>query len=184
MLACSISHCASTHLFLGPAESVSGRENLFQAVSKKWRIYRRIGPTRHDIVDFPLVGAATRIAARARSDALAPRRRGCAVDPFQRALLERFAPASVLIDPHFDVHAFHGPTGDYLQQPGGEPTRISWRSRAMACRRRCAMRCRERSKTTGKSRAPVASGAAAASSRFESRPVRSGAATIPMACCW
>ena len=45
------------HLFLGPAETVSGREGLFQPVSKKWRIYRRIGPTRHDIVDFPLIPA-------------------------------------------------------------------------------------------------------------------------------
>jgi two-component system, chemotaxis family, CheB/CheR fusion protein len=45
----------SGHLFLGPAESVSGPEGLFQPVSKKWRIYRRVGPTRHDIVDFPLV---------------------------------------------------------------------------------------------------------------------------------
>jgi PAS domain S-box-containing protein len=111
------------HLFLGPAESVSGQENLFQSVSKKWRIYRRIGPTRHDVVDFPLVGAHAGTAKTVEQShagaPLGPRR---AVDPFQRALLERFAPASVLIDRHFDAHASHGPTGDYLEQPGGEPT--------------------------------------------------------------
>ena len=107
------------HLFLGPAESVSGREGLFQPVSKRWRIYRRIGPTRHDIVDFPLIPAVALPAGTERPEPFSPR---AAIDPFQRALLERFAPASVLIDRHFTAHAFHGPTGDYLQQPGGEPT--------------------------------------------------------------
>ena len=107
------------HLFLGPAETVSGREGLFQPVSKKWRIYRRIGPTRHDIVDFPLIPAVALPAGTERPDASTSR---AAIDPFQRALLERFAPASVLIDRHFTAHSFHGPTGDYLQQPGGDPT--------------------------------------------------------------
>jgi two-component system, chemotaxis family, CheB/CheR fusion protein len=108
------------HLFLGPAESVSGPEGLFQPVSKKWRIYQRVGPTRHDIVDFPLIPVRAGTAASSgRSAPLEIRR---TVDPFQRALVERFAPASALIDHHFTAHAFHGPTGDYLQQPGGEPT--------------------------------------------------------------
>jgi two-component system CheB/CheR fusion protein len=111
------------HLFLGSAEGASGQESLFQAVSKKWRIYRRIGPTRHDIIDFPLIGAHASAAKSAeQADAAAPLVPRRAVDPFQRALLERFAPASVLIDRHFDAHAFHGATGDYVQQPGGEPT--------------------------------------------------------------
>ena len=48
VLACSISRCASTGTCFLVRRDVSGRENLFQAVSKKWRIYRRIGPTRHD----------------------------------------------------------------------------------------------------------------------------------------
>ena len=107
------------HLFLGPAESVSGREGLFEPVSKRWRIYRRIGPARHDIVDVPLIPAVALPAGTERPELFSPR---AAIDPFQRALLERFAPASVLIDRHFTAHAFHGPTGDYLQQPGGEPT--------------------------------------------------------------
>ena len=61
------------HLFLGPAESVSGQEGLFQPVSKKWRIYRRIGPTRRDIVDFPLIPA---VALTARHGATGRHPRG------------------------------------------------------------------------------------------------------------
>ena len=73
-------------------------EGLFEPASKKWRIYRRIGPTRHDIVDFPLIPAGacrgqgvdrTRILGAGRHRAV------------RRTLLERFAPASVLIDRHF-----------------------------------------------------------------------------------
>jgi two-component system, chemotaxis family, CheB/CheR fusion protein len=112
----------SGHLFLGPAESMSGREGLFQPVSKKWRIYRRIGPTRRDIVDFPLSPTLAPTADPEQSDPFSAREPRRGVDPLQRSLLDRFAPASVLIDRHFIAHAFHGPTGDYLQQPGGEPT--------------------------------------------------------------
>jgi PAS domain-containing protein len=37
--------------------------------------------------------------------------------------LARYAPAAALIDHKFRVLYFHGPTGDYLEQPTGEPTR-------------------------------------------------------------
>jgi two-component system CheB/CheR fusion protein len=42
------------HLFLGNAEGVGRHDELFHTVSKKWRIYRRLGPTRHDLVRFPV----------------------------------------------------------------------------------------------------------------------------------
>jgi two-component system, chemotaxis family, CheB/CheR fusion protein len=45
------------------------------------------------------------------------------VDVAQRALLERFAPASVLIERDCRVLWFHGQTGDYLEPPPGEPSR-------------------------------------------------------------
>jgi two-component system CheB/CheR fusion protein len=73
-------------------------------------------------VDFPVIPAVALPAGTEQPDPLSPREPRRAIDPFQRALLERFAPASVLIDRHFTTHSFHGPTGDYLQQPGGEPT--------------------------------------------------------------
>ena len=34
------------YLFLGPSETVGRQTDLFEPVSKKWRIYRRIGPSR------------------------------------------------------------------------------------------------------------------------------------------
>ena len=39
-----------------------------------------------------------------------------------QALVDRYAPASVLIDAQHRVHYLRGPTGDYLQPPSGEPS--------------------------------------------------------------
>jgi two-component system CheB/CheR fusion protein len=104
------------HLFLGPAESIGGQEELFRPVSKKWRIYRRLGPTRHDIVDFPLIGASDRAPG---GEAAAPARPGEQMD---RALLERYAPASALIDRGYRIYYLRGPIEDYLRPPSGEPS--------------------------------------------------------------
>ena len=45
----------------GPPRRSARQEDLFEVVSKKWRIYRRVGPTRHDRVRFP---ARSRIRIR------------------------------------------------------------------------------------------------------------------------
>ena len=108
-------------LFLGSAETIGRADDLFETVSKKWRIYRRIGPTRHDIVSFPVLGSGP--AARHRPDPIAvPEPSARATEIAQRALLDR-APAAVLTDGKARVLYFHGETVDYLQQPSGEPTR-------------------------------------------------------------
>ena len=56
------------YLFLGSAEGIGLQEDLFEAVSTKWRIYRRVGPTRHDRLQFP-ARRRTRLDRRARADA-------------------------------------------------------------------------------------------------------------------
>ena len=112
------------HLFLGPAESVSSQEDLFQPVSKKWRIYRRLGQTRHDIVDFPIVGGGL-LGTGANAGGLERHEEPPRVPPEKivgHALLERFAPATALIDQQHRVHYLHGPIEKYLQPPRGMPT--------------------------------------------------------------
>jgi PAS domain S-box-containing protein len=114
------------HLFLGSAETIGRHDDLFEPVSKKWRIYRRLGPTRHDIVNFPLLPGPARPPKAQDTQALreAPDEPAVrAIDAARRTLLERYAPAATLIDHKFRVLYFHGPTGDYLEQPTGEPTR-------------------------------------------------------------
>ena len=110
-------------LFLGSAETIGRADELFETVSKEWRIFRRLGPTRHDIVSFPLLGGhpaeAGQVEAPFAHEPPSPR----VIETARRALLDRYAPASVLVDQHGRIVYFHGETGDYLKQPGGEPTR-------------------------------------------------------------
>jgi len=102
-------------LFLGNAESIGRREHLFACVSKRWRIFRRVGPARSAALDFkqwpvrdgPVPGTVAQ-----------PKLADIAL----KTLAERFAPASVLIDRNYRVLHFHGSTDDYLTQPSGAPT--------------------------------------------------------------
>ena len=60
------------HLFLGPSETIGRQTDMFEPVSKKWRIFRRIGPTRPERVEFPIVGGAD-APSRARPELDVPR---------------------------------------------------------------------------------------------------------------
>jgi len=108
------------YLFLGPSETVGRQTDLFEPVSKKWRIYRRIGPGRADDLPFPVMQAELRHARpRPASRPHAPPR---LAELAQNALLRRFALACVVINRNYEVLHFAGPTEDYLVQPSGPPT--------------------------------------------------------------
>ncbi len=109
-------------LFLGTSETVNGTEGLFEPLDKRWRIFRRIGATRHDMVDFPIpmsLGGATeremqegRLASRASVPVIT-----------NKVLLDRYTPAAVTVDRQQRIVFFHGDTEPFLGQPRGEPTR-------------------------------------------------------------
>ncbi|MFO0820526.1 MAG: CheR family methyltransferase [Pirellulales bacterium] len=107
-------------LFLGPSETIGRQTDLFEPVSKKWRIYRRIGLTRSNKLHFPIQQTA------ARDEALPLARPTQAplklAEAAQAHLLRRLALAYVVINRNYDVLHFGGPTEDYLIQPGGPPT--------------------------------------------------------------
>lgn len=101
-------------LFLGPAETTGTATGMFEPLSKVWRIYRRIGPTRHDLATMPHGGADM--------PRLAPGRLGIA-ERSRAALLDAMVPPSVVVDARSEVVYFHGDTDRFLRQPRGEPTR-------------------------------------------------------------
>lgn len=110
-------------LFLGCSESIGRQTDLFKAVSKKWRIYRRIGPARYERVKIPIISDPQR---RVRSLKIehGPRRRLGYVELTNKLLLARFAPAAAaLIDSKFEVLNLFGRTSDYLEHPSGEITK-------------------------------------------------------------
>jgi len=107
------------YLFLGSAEGIGPQEDLFEVVSAKWRIYRRIGPTRHEKFALPIVAAPAVRGSTPHHPSPSPGRLPALA---QHLLLQRYAPASVIIDRRGEILYFHGPTGDYLGQPSGVPT--------------------------------------------------------------
>ena len=111
-------------MMLGNTETLGRHSGVFEPLSKKWRIYRRLGATRLDIVNFPVLRGQqgpARPVPEVHRPAL-PSSTIPAADLARRALLDRFAPAAVLIDASARVVYFHGSTGAYLEQPTGEPS--------------------------------------------------------------
>ena len=113
------------YLLLGNTETLGRHEAMFETVSKKWRIFKRAGPTRLDIVNFPVLRGTAR-SDKSKNEAAPQLDNAIALptgDIARRALLEHFAPAAVLIDRNCRVVYFHGSTGNYLEQPTGEPSK-------------------------------------------------------------
>jgi PAS domain S-box-containing protein len=108
------------YLFLGSAEGIGPQEGLFEVVSKKCRIYRRVGPARHDKLQFPVVAAPISRLVRARPPTQP--NLGRLATLAQHLLLARYAPACVIISRTGEILYFHGRTDDYLVQPSGPPT--------------------------------------------------------------
>ena len=117
------------YLFLGNCETVSRESGLFRLLSKKSRLYQKIGPSRMIVpAPAPFLDADSAKTETARK---LPARLPILQHSYQpksmahlaqQALLETFAPASVLIDRHYRIHYYHGSTEKYLLQAAGEPT--------------------------------------------------------------
>lgn len=105
-------------LFLGNAETVGQRGHLFETVSKRWRIYRRVGAARLSSSALKFTDWPIRDRAAGAPATVPPKLADIAL----RSLAEQFAPVSVLIDRSFRVLHFHGSTEEYLTQPAGAPT--------------------------------------------------------------
>ncbi len=105
-------------LFLGTSETIGDASDLFEVVDKKSRIYRRVGPTRHGIMEFPLPRGTP-----PGYEPVKPGARPTMAQLTNAALLARHVPAAVTVDRDFRIVYYHGNTHAYFEQPTGEPTR-------------------------------------------------------------
>jgi two-component system CheB/CheR fusion protein len=110
------------YLFLGPSETIGRHIDLFEPVSKKWRIFRRLGPARPEQVDVPIVARVEPVARSGRLPLPSTPRPASFAEMTHRLLLEQFAPSAVLINRKYEILYFFGPTDRYLAIPAGEPT--------------------------------------------------------------
>lgn len=109
-------------LFLGSAENLTQHSDLFAPLDKKQRIYQRKDiPTR-----LPVLPTLNTTGGTRPTRGTAPQRTGKGdgtVYHLERRVLERYAPAHVLVNRDGDVIHFSARTGKYLEAPAGAPTR-------------------------------------------------------------
>jgi two-component system, chemotaxis family, CheB/CheR fusion protein len=107
------------YLFLGGAESIGSLGKLFTPISKRGRIFRRLGPVRRAPLEFPapLPGAV-------RADRVAPKAppEPTAVMLADQQLLEHLSPAAVVVRRTGEIVRFYGAMDRYIRHPSGEAT--------------------------------------------------------------
>jgi two-component system CheB/CheR fusion protein len=111
-------------LFLGPSESVEEGRELYTALDRKWKLFRRADVPAPPLETLPWGGM--RSAARevpAPVPAAEPRRPSL-VALLQTMLLDEYAPASVVIDSRGEIVFIHGRTGMYLEPAPGRPSNV------------------------------------------------------------
>jgi two-component system, chemotaxis family, CheB/CheR fusion protein len=113
---------ADGYLLLGPSETIGKLSDLFETVSKKWRIYRRIGPTRRDLIGIPFIKTEERPLSVPHKLTAASHRKGLK-ELTERLVLNEYAPAVALVNRKFEVLYVTGPLVNYLEFPLGEMTK-------------------------------------------------------------
>lgn len=111
-------------LFLGPSETIGPFTDLFEPVNKRWKLYRRKESvsTIHNLPELPgKAGAqktsdsgtelATPTAGETRISAI-----------IERMLLDRFVPASIVVNDRGNIIYIQGRTGEYLEPAQGQPS--------------------------------------------------------------
>ena len=112
----------SGYLFLGRTESVP-QDAPFEPVVRRWRIFRRSGTGARASGDFTLPSVRPRRIANPTAPG-GPRkasREESVADLAQGWLLQKYAPAAVVIDQSHQILSFHGSVDTFLNLPRGEP---------------------------------------------------------------
>ena len=109
-------------LFVGASESIGKHTKLYTQVSKKWRIYRKSGVTQRTGGNFPIIASIQNDDVESMVADSGVTQAFSAVEMAKKTLLDKFAPATVLINRAYEIQYFHGPVRRYLDIPSGEPT--------------------------------------------------------------
>ncbi|HWK65050.1 MAG TPA: CheR family methyltransferase [Rhizobiaceae bacterium] len=103
-------------LFLGNSENVTRHSKLFAPLDRRFRIFRQIDTHVRALPQFPLTATA-----RLVDNTPPPRAPGGAALLSKQAeqILERYAPAYMIVDANHDVLHFSGRTGRFIDPPAG-----------------------------------------------------------------
>ncbi|MDO8292108.1 MAG: chemotaxis protein CheB [Gallionella sp.] len=110
-------------LFLSPSESIANHPELFAPLNRKWKFYRATGSaasTRAVMTGGPVW---TKDANTKEPDEVVKKTKEINfAELTKRALLQSFAPASVVTDVKGNLLYVHGDTGKYLRPAPGQAT--------------------------------------------------------------
>ena len=109
------------YLLLGTSENVSRHTRLFGTLDKANRIFLRLPQTERRLPEFPLTAPDTSRRVMAHASRPGPAD-GSLRSVAERELLDRYAPAYVIIDADGEVVQSSGRTGKYLELPAGSPS--------------------------------------------------------------
>ena len=122
-----IFHYATNHdgyLFLGSSETVGDAADLYAPINKKWKLFQRRGTVtpRQQLLNSKMPIQSTAVGAGRRPASPQQPLRLRVRDLAERALLDKHAPACVVINADGQVLYIHGHTGHYLEPAVGEPS--------------------------------------------------------------
>jgi two-component system CheB/CheR fusion protein len=109
-------------LFLGTSESIGDYTGLFQPLNSKWKLFERRKGLTGTAGAYPAeinYGARQRVESDEKDRRPAPSEVRAMVE---RAILDAYAPAGVLIDADYEILHFVGETDRYLAPPTGKPS--------------------------------------------------------------
>jgi len=110
-------------LMLGSSETVGGFTSLFQTVNTTWKIFRRkdVPNSKMKPMTFPTGIPREPSYLREKTKQQQPVREN--LEPLaHKAIVDRFAPPSVLVDNSGNILHVAGRTGRYLETPSGPPS--------------------------------------------------------------
>jgi two-component system, chemotaxis family, CheB/CheR fusion protein len=109
-------------LLLGPSETISGFEDLFEPIDRKQRIFRRreaATPRLH----LPM-GRSPRVLNEGEQELVSPRPMETEIPrQVERYVLDQYAPPYVVVNDRYETIYFSGGMGQYLEPPAGAPDR-------------------------------------------------------------
>lgn len=107
-------------LFLGTSETIGSFSDLFSALDNKWKIFKRreTGTVTRPTVDIP-AGHVPADTVSGSGKSVKTTEVGFP-ETFRQVLIDRFAPAAVLVNEAGDILFIHGKTGRYLEPAAGE----------------------------------------------------------------
>ncbi|MBP0466542.1 PAS domain-containing protein [Roseomonas sp. PWR1] len=109
-------------LLLGGAETIGSAPGRFEVISKPGRIYRHIGRSRPGELGLIFGAGTIERAGRPPARATSAARANAYGELCRRLVMERFAPAAVLVDQKQECLYSLGPTDRFLRVPPGAPT--------------------------------------------------------------